>query len=1297
MTSLAIDKNILINYAQPTLRRAASRLASCPKNLSIPTSFYYESYLKDLPNKFKQVEDKIKRVDTRISEAVEEAEMIEKNIQNQTYSLTSQASQINVAQTGSQQGTATQTVTATPAVTEKTFEEEVEAILKSTGAAIKDGVKSLLDKLKSLFSDAKEEFDNLLQQIKDFLRDIANMARETAAKVAEAVSNWAQSAWCWISSVAAPAIWDVLKKTGSLIAVIFQSIVQAIFSLGEVILDLGVIAGAGILSVGTSVYDGVQAIYGSITGNEWTSSTKAMWGEIRNFVATTYVNDAFDSLNNTSYGKWLNDNSFGSWARTDGMLSDITKGITYTVGVIAISVATFGTATPLVLGGTAGSLAVAKYTEEAWNNNKLTIVTENGNCDVPFDNDEIVKLKNGEKVIKEIKVIDENGNEVTQKIEFVKNDDGTYSAIQNGQSLSAIIDETGTLEGLSYGIVNGVWEFGQWYVGGKIGGATFGKAFGSLGNIGQKAITSFGRIGLDSITGALEVPFRSILDTLYDDMTLKEAWDKNGAFNGLISQFMIAGITSLGGEAFDIGKIKFKANKNNVSFSDMLGKTSLEDEIAKESLKYQKMCDKAPDNVKQALFSGDISKLSKTEVDIYNNIIDEYNNIIYSQTRLGILNGDLQADEILQNLKLKIDTPKINLDDLNYKNTNLITSKLHYLESNLNKYRYTNTNFIEGLNDSIKQNGLYHFTTSVDDILQSGYIKATTENLKGIAGYFGSSYGNPKSFFFSGVPDVGAFATNLDALPLKAQAVKINPTDAMIDSSKLRVRNFDDGAISWDGRVNLDGLNATKEYFVLVREGNQLVYKNVPEDVFNNYELTVEGRSISEFVANKKNVQLIKNDYFSKLSMNRTNSSVSKNVNSVINTNVSLDNIGGNVSKIEIETDLSKINADIEFNKNEWFELYQITKKPEYKIAMDNIKNNYAGNLQDIQYYSSIKQRMADLQASMDSLLMKKTSLENQLLEISKITAKPKDGVNLKEKMYKNISSKYTPIEQAKLLYNRLNEEVSYSPSFFGAKSRVAYNQNILDSFASKKIDLTNVQDRDIVCYNWADMYSEILTDFGIENYVRGNGHKWVTFTIDGKYYFADATNNFLKATDLTRAQTGLKSTGFFEIDKELFESDTFAHYSVDVLEAASKWNSGVGATIDKKIGYNYEDVLKLVEQGDKVTKNRDLRKLGLTKDASVSEIAEAKLVQRIFPKLEKLGVMEGITYCEILKKCELSSDEISKIERNIVVNKNSNAAAVVYTIYNDSGNKQYLYTGKDKIVEISTESLLDLGYVDYK
>lgn len=194
----------------------------------------------------------------------------------------------------------------------------------------------------------------------------------------------------------------------------------------------------------------------------------------------------------------------------------------------------------------------------------------------------------------------------------------------------------------------------------------------------------------------------------------------------------------------------------------------------------------------------------------------------------------------------------IQLENLKYDKHTFTESFLSTLVSNLKRYVYKDTNDFIGLNEKIVQNGLYHFTSSADAILESGFISPSSAF---------ASYGNPKTFFFSGIPEAGAVATNLDILPLTITAIKIKPDLEMLHNLRFKVRSLDDGAISYDGKFDLTGIKATKEYFCLMKDKDILVYKPVSEEFYKNYSYTQTGQSILQFLQNKRNIQAIQSDY----------------------------------------------------------------------------------------------------------------------------------------------------------------------------------------------------------------------------------------------------------------------------------------------------------------------------------------------------------------------------------------------------------------------------------------------------
>ena len=227
--------------------------------------------------------------------------------------------------------------------------------------------------------------------------------------------------------------------------------------------------------------------------------------------------------------------------------------------------------------------------------------------------------------------------------------------------------------------------------------------------------------------------------------------------------------------------------------------------------------------------------------------------------------GKIRTDhgEILDSSKTEfkniISNGNSNASKANYaKNVGTIQYAKSMISDNLNRFIYKDTNMIKGLNQNIKNNGLYHFSSSenVDKILASKTIKST-----GVI----DSYGNRKAFMFNGVPDVGTYLSNLDKLDLKVTAARIEPTDEILNSSKLKIRNRADRAISWDGKFDFSNSNASKTYFVLKQNAEKLEYVSVPKEIYDIYNYTVEGHNIQNFINNKKNISMIKREYFASL------------------------------------------------------------------------------------------------------------------------------------------------------------------------------------------------------------------------------------------------------------------------------------------------------------------------------------------------------------------------------------------------------------------------------------------------
>ena len=131
------------------------------------------------------------------------------------------------------------------------------------------------------------------------------------------------------------------------------------------------------------VRSGMKTLYymakDGITGSDSSEEVVKLWDNTMDTVAVDFVGNAFDEFyENTDAGKWIKENSYGfDTVRT------VSSGIGEVVGIVALSVATGGTATPALMATWAGAAGFGKGAEIAWQNGAsleqgLTAATLNG-------------------------------------------------------------------------------------------------------------------------------------------------------------------------------------------------------------------------------------------------------------------------------------------------------------------------------------------------------------------------------------------------------------------------------------------------------------------------------------------------------------------------------------------------------------------------------------------------------------------------------------------------------------------------------------------------------------------------------------------------------------------------------------------------------------------------------------------------------------------------------------------------------------------------------------------------------
>ncbi len=185
--------------------------------------------------------------------------------------------------------------------------------------------------------------------------------KSTGAKIASNVTSvftsiggWFSDRWEDVKNIGA-TVWEHTTSFLASVANLLISLAKGISQLIETLIDLVVIIAAGIGSAGTGLYDAYQAIRGAITGEEWSSATKAMWSGVMGYVAEDHVGSVV--ANWYKEGNWLHGLDEVAYApfKSDGIACQIGSGLGYVAGIIALTIATAGIGTAAV--GAAGAAA----------------------------------------------------------------------------------------------------------------------------------------------------------------------------------------------------------------------------------------------------------------------------------------------------------------------------------------------------------------------------------------------------------------------------------------------------------------------------------------------------------------------------------------------------------------------------------------------------------------------------------------------------------------------------------------------------------------------------------------------------------------------------------------------------------------------------------------------------------------------------------------------------------------------------------------------------------------------------
>lgn len=587
MGAIILDASKVNSYVLPNLTKSKNIiLSACSINNalrnSLPNSFSYKNYISNIATQLYNIQKEISNINQIIIKKIEKAKSIESSGQNRTAAISRIASSIGAisgtvggAMIGSTGGVAGAVIGATIGnKVGKTIGNTGAKIVGKTVSGIKIVGSSIVNGFKWIGSKVTKAYKSATNWISDKAKKVSNWVvgklesaknwtckalKDTGAfisKVGTTIWSGLKKAWNWAKDV------ENWKRLGASIANGAIAFVKGVVSLVEALGDLIILIGSGICTTRTALYDLGKGI---VTGNWNFDATKGLWKKTKSIVSYQWTNKAFDAFYETKAGKWLDSNAYKPF-KSDGLACQILEGVGYVAGVIALTVLTFGVggvavgATTTVSAGvsattmaaTAAAVGFGKYTAEEWNKNSISINYNGTDMDIAVDYEkysQIEKLKSGETttISQQITLADGSVQEI--KFYITAKGNGEYLITDSQGNVAKLNDlkESSTVKGLAIGGLKGAWEGAQWYVGGKINGLF--KGAGSV--ISNKLLSSLTRVGLDSLTGAVEVPFQSFVTMLSEGKSWSEAWNANGGWDAVKKQAAIGALSSGFGESLD--------------------------------------------------------------------------------------------------------------------------------------------------------------------------------------------------------------------------------------------------------------------------------------------------------------------------------------------------------------------------------------------------------------------------------------------------------------------------------------------------------------------------------------------------------------------------------------------------------------------------------------------------------------------------------------------------------------------------------------------------------------------------
>lgn len=266
-------------------------------------------------------------------------------------------------------------------------------------------------------------------------------------------------------------------------------------------------------------------------------------------------------------------------------------------------------------------------------------------------------------------------------------------------------------------------------------------------------------------------------------------------------------------------------------------------------------------------------------------------------------------------------------------------------------------------------------------------------------------------------------------------------------------------------------------------------------------------------------------------------------------------------------------------------------------------------------------------------------------------------------------------LEKARYIYLKLAMYLSFNTTYHNTTDlnfATIYTQG-------EKTDISLFNSNQVICKNWAAIYSSLLSKVGVSNTIFSSGHSSVNFEYDGKIWVADATIGTY--TDLSRIRYGDKTFNFgISISQNAKKPSCYIIHDEETDQKLDE--------IDKKFSFYKEREIQLSLLKKRLEHIND-------NDKTLSDRLEI-----LFESLGQLkdGYYESKDFVRDLEDKYFSKDMDNIKARELKRTNKDLTVDIVQCIYvNDNNNYSYFLLAPNKVIrKVTPEEIVKLSILGY-